>query len=154
MMIKIGDFRLAPRPRYIIEKEEINVTLRDSAAGGGTSPGQCSNTGDENCTGAIKNREIVFQVRCIGNGDLAAATNAYNLLQEFLDEICGANRQDYFRQIRNETPREYSIVSAYIKDLDLDLEYECVGIKTGEVHLFTADEDTGTEIAMFGYTVN
>lgn len=147
--VKIGEFRIVPRPRYLYYDEEITVNLNsdDSSQSG------CTSGADGACGSPIKNREIVFKVRCPGHGDLRAADISYRALETFLAEICRSNQQDWFRQISNEDPLIYPIASGYIRPIDMDLEFSCEAVKTGEVHLFTAEESGAVEIAMFNYNI-
>lgn len=148
MMIKIGTFRIAPRPRFRIYDEEIIVNLRDDVAAGSAG---CS-SGDT-CSGAVKSLELVFKMRFLGQGDCEISTHAYRELETYLNSICGSAPQEYYKRICTEEPLIYSVNRAYIRPLDIELEYGCEAIRTGEVHLFTSETNETTEIAMYGYTI-
>lgn len=149
MMIKIGDFRIAPRPRFRIYDEEVIVNLNDSVT---NSDNSCTGSSEE-CTSPVKDREIIFKMRFIGQGDCNISTNAYREFETFLAGICGQNLEEYYKRICDEEPLIYTINRAYIRPLDLELEYGCDAIRTGEVHLFTTDINEGTEIASLSLTV-
>lgn len=155
MILKVGDFRISPRPRYAVYEEEENINLKGDGSGtGATNCGTSSGSGSEpSCVSLIENREIIFKVRCLGHGDLAAADKSYRALEEFLAELCKSNVKEYYRRISTEEPLVYPIEGAYVKRIDIDLEYSCEAIKTGEVHLLTLRDEGQLEPAQYNLTV-
>lgn len=143
MMIKIGEFILAPRPRYSISKETINVTLRDGSTN--SAPLDCAS--GECGDGQIKNSEIVFTVRCLGSNDHKAADFSYRQLEIFLNTLCKDNIQQYHRVICDEAPLVYWINGGYIRRVDMEWDWEN-GVRSGEVHLTTIDIDDEAPIIL------
>ena len=155
LQLTVGTYRLATRKSIIIESERIDYNLRNSSGSGSSSSAACASSGGSGggCQSPINNREIIFTVRFLGYGDLAAAESLYRSFETYLLTVCNSTRVQYYRRVRDELPLEVAITSAYIKRIDLDLEFDCFGIKSGEVHLIEAEADETTEIAMYNANV-
>lgn len=135
MELIIGDFIFSPRPSYAIEEKEFVPNLRDNGSN------TCSSCDD----GPIKNWEIIFVVRCIGNGDMYAARRNYHRVETFLSSICSNNKQLYKRNYCDEPYVQHIITSGYIKPIDLDWNRDDTTL-SGEVHLITSDTDDFAQI--------
>lgn len=142
--LKVGTFRLAQRASIIIDSEEIISHLKDAT---GSSTAACSSSGGS-CSGQIKNKEIVLDVKFLSNGcDFAAADSLYRQLEAYLESVCNTNVITFQRRACNENYEEYQINAAYILRKEMENE-GCNGYKSGEVHLITMElADVG--IAVF-----
>lgn len=141
MNITIGDFILAPRPRYSVEEVSYTAQLLQGQSCG--------------CNGMVKNWEIVLRVHCIGNGDIAAARRSYSQLEAILAGLCATNKKLYRRSYCNEEPLEYTLQGGYIQPTNLDWlpGQDCCHNTSlsGEVHLTTVDIFTGAELQVYDY---
>lgn len=148
--ITIGDFILAPRPRYIVIEKDYTPSL---FSGGATSSAACASSGG--CEGAIKNWEIILEVHCRGNGDLASARRNWLRLENFLKDVCNSNVVKFRRVYCDEEPLIHYITSGYIKPINLDWMPDCCDNTTlsGELHLITSEVNTGVELMAYDYHI-
>lgn len=150
MILEIGSFRLAPRPRFAITDIVFNPTLNSNAQQG------CA----VGCSGQIKNWEIQFNLHFLGNGSIASARSSYKAFDTYINSLCPSNLQKFvFQACEDFDELAYYIKGGYIKPINFDWLLDplqgdtCCENTTmsAEVHLTSVDANTGTEVIVYNY---
>lgn len=144
---EVGDFILAPRPRYSISKLQLKPNLNTSASS------KCANCGSN----PIDDWDIVITVNCIGNGDLGAARVGYNGLVNFVAQACRTNKLRMVLQYCNEVPLEYDITGGYVQPIEPEWALDCCDSATlvAELHMTGLEIDTtnNPDVTIYNYVV-
>lgn len=148
MFIKLGTFVIAERKSIKVSNLAIDITLRNEDKGGASgAAAQCLSGGDGSggCVSPIQSKEIIFTLEFVGS--VASNQSLYRALDDYMGDVCTSTPAQWFYRACDEEIEEETIVSAYMKRLEMDRER--YGVRTAEVHLITK-EFGSTEMLSFG----
>lgn len=147
MFIKLGTFVIAERKSIKVSNMQIDITLRNEDKGGASgADAQCLSGGDGSggCVSPIQSKEIIFTLEFVGA--VRSNQSLYRALEDYMSDVCTSTPAQWNYRACDEEIEQETIVSAYMKRLQMDRER--YGVRTAEVHLITK-EFGGVEMLAF-----